>query len=84
MDLILIVLGLLGLAAILVASYVFVVAARAYVSDDPRDRDGTAWIERNKGDRRSGNPVQFPMTVNGLLIEADRRMGPRCRREVMP
>ena len=81
MDAILIMLGALGLGAIIISAYVFVVAARNYVSDDynslrepsmphPAAR---AHIVRNPEDRRSGKRVEFPLTVNGVVIAKDRR-----------
>lgn len=80
MDLVLIILGLLGLGAVVVSTYVFTVAARTYISDDnqhlrqnasqsqPRER-----VARRPVDRRSGRPVTFPLTVNSILITNDRR-----------
>jgi hypothetical protein len=80
MDVVLIILGVLGLGAIVTSAYVFTVAARNYVSDDDRrDRQSTgevalhSLVARNPSDRRSGRPVAFPLTVNGLLIANDRR-----------
>ncbi len=86
MDMVLIILGLLGLGAVVVSTYVFTVAARTYVSDDhqhlrenssqrqPRER-----VTRDSVDRRSGRPVTFPLTVNSILITNDRR-SPHDRR----
>jgi hypothetical protein len=81
MDVILIILGVLGLGAIVISTYVFTVAARSYVSEDSR-RYGWAdeitphtCVPRNPIDRRSDRPVTFPLTVNGILITHDRRSG---------
>ncbi|HEY6131344.1 MAG TPA: hypothetical protein VIV27_04960 [Halioglobus sp.] len=79
MDVILIILGVLGFGAIIISSYVFTVAARNYVSDEHRRsmrnlREAAQnLIARNPIDRRSGRPVTFPLTVNGILIAGDRR-----------
>ncbi len=84
MDVILITLGVLGMGAILISTYVFMVAARTYVSDDPEQLKtaggGRERIKRNGTDRRDGHPVTFPLMVNGIMIEKDRRMLPDCRR----
>ena len=86
MDVVLIILGTLGLGAIIVSAYVFTIAARNYVSDDTKHRGkGTSssptkrWIMRNSTDRRSDRPVAFPLNVNGVLIPEDRRHQPDRR-----
>lgn len=83
MDVILATLGFLGVGAILVATYVFVVAARNYVSEEPVALRGSAenpMVDRFAGDRRCGQPVTFPLMVNSILIEKDRRILPDRRR----
>ncbi len=86
MDVILIILGVLGFGAIVIAAYVFTVAARNYVStENNRHRRGRApptgkrLVARIATDRRSGKPVEFPLTVNGILIPQDRRHSPERR-----
>ena len=86
MDFILTLLGLIGIVAIGIAGYIFTVAARTYVTDDDRRRHHSAaggiarpYIPRREDDRRSGQPVTFPLTVNGVLIPADRRRRPDRR-----
>jgi hypothetical protein len=86
MDVVLIILGVLGFGAIVIAAYVFTVAARNYVSaEDGRRRQsrmppaGKRLVNRNPNDRRSGKPVEFPLTVNGILIPQDRRHSPERR-----
>lgn len=86
MEIILIALGVLGLGAILVSAYVFMVAARTYVSEEPNYYRRSAgrrlpyhFVERSAVDRRSGQPVTFPLMVNGILIEKDRRILPDRR-----
>ena len=80
MDVVLVILGVLGFSAIVISTYVFTVAARNYVSDDQdkyrkmRKRAArNELIKRSPFDRRSGQPAEFPLTVNGLLITHDRR-----------
>ncbi len=88
MDTVLIVLGVLGLGAIVISAYVFTVAARTYVSaeEDVHRRpaklndSGKPWVNRATGDRRSGKPVQFPLTINGVVIPEDRRRLPDRRK----
>jgi hypothetical protein len=88
MDTVLIILGVLGLGAIVIAAYVFTIAARKYVSNgNNRDRRGGAALAKNSPhinridtDRRQQSTVQsFPITVNGVLIEEDRRHRPDRR-----
>jgi hypothetical protein len=81
MDVVLIILGILGVGAIAISAYVFTVAARNYVSDDYKnvkalsgENSPSHLIERSPTDRRSNRPVTFPLTVNGLLIANDRRV----------
>lgn len=81
MDVVLIILGVLGIGAIVISAYVFTVAARNYVSADEKHhrnpastRNASQMVQRSPGDRRSGQRVQFPLTVNGMLILDDRRV----------
>ena len=80
MDTALIVLGVIGVGAIVTAVYVFTVAARRYVSDDGVGVRTPVLINRNHSDRRSGKPVTFPLMANGALIPHDRRHVPDRRR----
>ena len=92
MDLILIILGGVGLAAILISAYVFTVAARLYVSDEESQQTGAVkprkthdnWVTRRPGDRRKGGPVAFPLVVNGEIITSDRRIHPERRSHQPP
>lgn len=86
MDVLLIIMGTLGFMAVLVSTYVFIVAARNYVSDDqtpflrnPQAVNRRSRVERNPTDRRNGRQVAFPLTVNGILIPNDRRVIPDRR-----
>lgn len=82
MDIMLIILAVTGCGAVIVSIYVFTVAARTYVSEDrpglslPPDGD---LQERNTIDRRSGKTVEFPMTVDGVVLSKNRRMRPDRR-----
>jgi hypothetical protein len=87
MDVVLVILGVLGFGAIVIAAYVFTVAARNYVSEDdlsgdrPPGRETTdRFVQRQPGDRRRGIPVTFPITVKGVRIARDRRVRPDRRR----
>ena len=88
MDVVLITLGVLGLGAIVISVYVFTVSARNYVSSDHNDkrrRRAAAparkhLTQRRPTDRRSGKPVVFPLTVNGVLIPQERRHLPDRRK----
>jgi hypothetical protein len=79
MNMVLGILGILGLGAMLIAAYVFTVSARNYVSEsDPTTPSNSRLtaakrIKRRATDRREKEARSFPITVNGLLIEADRR-----------
>ena len=80
MDVILIILGVLGMGAVVISAYVFTVAARTYVSNDvyaSRGSQGSmnkrGFVIRDPRDRRRNIPAQFPMTVNSVIITRDRR-----------
>ena len=79
MDAFLITLGSLGLGAILISSYLLLVAARNYAIEEPgkhcnrEHQKSYKLVPRSDTDRRSGKPVVFPLTVNGILITQDRR-----------
>jgi hypothetical protein len=87
MEIVLITLGIVGFGAIVIAAYVFTVAARNYVStEDQHFRDlrnsaaGEDFVARAPIDRRR-NPTQpqFPMIVNSVVIPRDRRTSPERR-----
>ena len=86
MEVVLIVLGILGFGAIVIAAYVFTVAARNYVSNDNTiplgDRTAArreGFVVRDPRDRRRGVPADFPITVNSVVISGDRRKSPNRR-----
>ena len=81
MDAVLVTLGVLGLGAIIIAAYVFTVAARNYVSEDQPFKQNhlsdqsPAYVEKRSGtDRRQADPVEFPLKLDGRLILEDRRV----------
>ena len=88
MDTVLLIFGVLGLGAMVIAAYVFTVSARNYVSEDDLGEPpttSTAYkpsakrVPRSDFDRRKQNMNSFPMTVNGVLIADDRRVFPERR-----
>jgi len=87
MEVVLITLGIIGFGAIVIAAYVFTVAARTYVSsEDQHFLDlraasyGDDFIKRDPVDRRrSSSTPQFPMIINSVVIPRDRRKTPERR-----
>ncbi len=78
---ILIILGVMGLGAIIISAFVFTVAARNYVSEDEQaQQDRRKPVARGSSDRRRGEVVSFPLTVNGIIVTEDRRRQPDRRR----
>ena len=79
MDLILIVLGIVGSAAIVAAAYIFAVTSRNYASQDEKRhvmdsaKPELRLVPRSSNDRRKGRPVTFPLAANGILVANDRR-----------
>jgi len=88
MDTVLLILGVLGSGAVVISAYVFMVAARNYVSESTTDEIQIAatstrpFIERKPHDRRVRSLIDFPMTVNGMLIPIERRVQPDRRYSV--
>lgn len=86
MNSMLLILALFGLGAVGLATYVFMVAARNYVSDSnseygtlhekPKDQP---FVERSGQDRRrSAEVIDFPLKLsNGNVIVYDRRIAER-------
>jgi hypothetical protein len=86
MDVVLIILGILGFGAIVISAYVFTVAARNYVSDEtdhgasePESLARDGFVIRNGRDRRRGVTMQFPITVNNVVVTRERRQLPERR-----
>jgi hypothetical protein len=91
MDTVLTVIGILGLGALVIAAWVFVSAAKRYVTGEYLREEMEAmqsdlspykhWVDRSKQDRRKdSNSVHFPITIDGMLIKEDRRQHSDRRR----
>jgi hypothetical protein len=86
MQTILIVLGILGLGAVVISAYVFTVAARNYVTEKNQTNDGEVhdeklFVVRTQPERRdSTDQTGFPLTLDdGTVITDERRKGERRR-----
>lgn len=80
MNTVLLILGILGIGAILIAAYVFTVAARNYVSDansslESKGEEDRLYVVRSNQDRRQfTGKADFPLTLpTGEVIQFDRR-----------
>ncbi len=82
-DLTLLVIAGAALIGMVLAVFVFAITARRFVSSEQdggsaapagRQPDATRG-SRAERDRRSGDHVDFPLTVNGTVIPCDRRRG---------
>ncbi|TGD71864.1 hypothetical protein E4634_17280 [Mangrovimicrobium sediminis] len=85
----LIILAVMGFASVVLALYILADANRTYIGDgDKGDRAslglnggaGHRYRERSSRDRRSGRPVSFPLSLDGMLIPEDRRKLPDRRK----
>lgn len=80
---VLLVFVILSIGAVALATYVFTVAARNYVSDpiesEEAELDCHVFIERSNQDRRRAvNVLEFPITLgDGEVVLHDRRKGER-------
>ena len=82
-DLTLIVIAGAALIGMVLAVFVFAITARRFVSNDqasgspaPSERQLNAALDSCvQRDRRNGDQVEFPLTVNGTVIPCDRRRG---------
>ncbi len=82
MNIFLLILGVLGIGAVIIAAYVFTVAARSYVSDSREaphaktEDEEHLYIVRSPYDRRQDDTVvDFPLKLfSGDVIPFDRRM----------
>ena len=86
MDMILIILATLGLATIFVACYILSLATNAHLLAEPPAPSNTNFApplyrERNPLDRRRSRTVSFPLIINNVIIEADRRKIPDRRQK---
>ena len=92
MDALLTVIGVLGLGALIISACVFAAAARRYVTGETHRAQADAlesdlspyrrtWVERAPRERRTQrDPILFPIDLNGMRIDRDRRMNPDRRR----
>jgi hypothetical protein len=72
MDTLLILLGVLGFAAIIISLHVFSADADREVYGD--DSSESHVRGRAQGDRRSGFESVFPLLINGIMVNKDRRL----------
>ena len=88
MDTVLIILGILGLGAMLIAAYVFTVSARSSASKDQLRRNRMNEVPKpeqqsiERGDidrRRKPDTSSFPITVEEVVIKEERRHGQERR-----
>ena len=85
MNTVLVILAVLGLGAMVIAAYVFTVSARKNITDSYTGRNNATesgakpHIRRSEFDRRQQPAGSFPITVNGMTIESDRRLYPDRR-----
>ena len=81
MDTILLIISVLGLGAIAITAYVFMVASRSHVTESrltkplsPLTSAATVFIPRSPHDRRQLVQLGFPITLGGLLVPEERRI----------
>ena len=85
METLLAVIGILGLGALLIAAWVFVRAARRYVTGEEANARNEAmnsdlspyrdWTSRDRSDRRQTRSTpDFPMIVDGETVARERRV----------
>lgn len=87
MNIVLLVLAVLSVGAVAIAAYVFMVAARNYVSDVPDEGQrleddetyNLEYVQRSAEDRRKiSNVIDFPITLSsGEVVFRDRRLSER-------
>lgn len=91
MDALLTIIAVLGFGALIISAFVFISAAKRYVTGEDLQDELQAvnadlpqyrpWVERSKTDRRQNTePVLFPITVQGMYVAEDRRKLPDRRR----
>jgi hypothetical protein len=74
MNTLLLLLVILGLGAIIISIYVFAEGARTYDTELGPGRDSSVeFKERNPITRRTYNATGFPLSINGIVIQEDRR-----------
>lgn len=88
MNTVLVVLAVLGIGAIVISAYVFAATARRYVSEEDKspvtvdtgtsDQETRLYVVRSDVDRRANaETARFPMMINGVVVEQERRTGER-------
>ncbi len=82
METLLILLGVLGFAAILISIHIFSADSDAYGEGASEEHASAAFTDRAKSDRRSGLEAVFPLLVNGIIMNEDRRSQPDRRQSV--
>lgn len=85
MDTLLILLGVLGFGAIIIAIHVFSVGTDSSLFGPEREDvspPAADTAHRRPGDRRSRRVVTFPLLINGKLVAEDRRILPDRRRSI--
>jgi hypothetical protein len=80
MDTILTIIAVLGLGALLISVFIFVMAARRFVSDEATPDTTSTFAPthkpRTREDRRQQpTPNVFPININGRTVAHDRRAG---------
>ncbi|MBN7797418.1 hypothetical protein [Parahaliea mediterranea] len=79
MEAVVYMLGGMGVTALCLSAFVFVTAARFYVSGDGGaaggGRDPRYFVKRSRSDRRRRACHSFPFEINGVVVERDRRSG---------
>lgn len=77
MEAVVYLLGGMGVTVLCLSAFVFVSAARYYVSSDGggSGRDPRYFVKRSGSDRRRRACHSFPFEINGLWVERDRRSG---------
>ncbi|EED33979.1 hypothetical protein NOR53_801 [gamma proteobacterium NOR5-3] len=91
MDVVLNIIGILGLGALIIAAWVFASAAKRYVTGQDLKEEMEAmesdlspyrhWKDRSGSDRRKNDRSSFfPLVINGIKIEHDRRVRSDRRR----
>ena len=90
MDTLLTIIAILGLGALLISAYVFISAAKRYVTGEDLNAEMKAmqsdlspyrhWVDRSQSDRRQNTrPTLFPITIDGELVSQDRRVNAERR-----
>ncbi|MDA8962354.1 hypothetical protein N9052_00400 [bacterium] len=82
MDMLLNIIGFLGLGALIITAWVFAPSAKRYMSgEDLREEIDTIlspyrpWKDRSGSDRRKQDRTNvFPLNINGMEIKEDRRV----------